>query len=98
MSPLPPLCLPQELIYKRGFGKVNKSRIPLTDNGVVEGALGGHGIICVEDLVHEIFTAGPAFKQANNFLWPFKLSSPKVGAVQRQVEVCMWTLKMGGKN
>lgn len=26
----------QELIYKRGFGKVNKQRIPLTDNSVVE--------------------------------------------------------------
>lgn len=37
------------------------------------------GIICVEDLIHEIYTVGPAFKQANNFLWPFKLSSAKVG-------------------
>lgn len=53
----------QELIYKRGFGKVNKARVPLTDNSVVEGVLGAHNIICVEDLVHEIYTAGPAFKQ-----------------------------------
>ena len=26
-------------------------------------ALGKHGIICIEDLVHEIHTCGPAFKQ-----------------------------------
>ena len=25
--------------------------------------LGKHGIICIEDLVHEIHTCGPAFKQ-----------------------------------
>eukprot|EP00955_Chlamydomonas_euryale_P045924 353273-Chlamydomonas_euryale.AAC.17 len=31
----------------------------------------------MEDLVHEIFTVGPAFKQASNFLWPFKLSSAR---------------------
>ncbi|KAF8374743.1 hypothetical protein PRIPAC_81172 [Pristionchus pacificus] len=29
-----------------------------------------------EDLVHEIFSVGPNFKKANNFLWPFKLSNP----------------------
>jgi large subunit ribosomal protein L7e len=40
-------------------------------------ALGKFNIICIEDLVHEIFTVGPNFKAATNFLWPFKLSSPK---------------------
>jgi hypothetical protein len=30
--------------------------------------LGKHNIICVEDLVHEIMTVGPHFKEANNFL------------------------------
>ncbi|KAF8386883.1 hypothetical protein PRIPAC_76025, partial [Pristionchus pacificus] len=33
-------------------------------------------LICKEDLVHEIFSVGPNFKKANNFLWPFKLSNP----------------------
>jgi len=33
----------------------------------------------VEDLVHEIYTVGAHFKEANNFLWPFKLSSPLGG-------------------
>uniref|UniRef100_A0A7S1G5B0 60S ribosomal protein L7 n=1 Tax=Bicosoecida sp. CB-2014 TaxID=1486930 RepID=A0A7S1G5B0_9STRA len=75
----PNLKTVRELVYKRGFGKVNKQRIPLTDNSVIEGVLGKKDIICVEDLVHEITTVGPAFKEANNFLWPFKLSSPLGG-------------------
>ncbi|XP_075858383.1 E3 ubiquitin ligase RNF121 isoform X4 [Microcebus murinus] len=35
-------------------------------------------IICMEELIHEIYTVGKCFKEANNFLWPFKLSSPQV--------------------
>ncbi|KAI1423846.1 60S ribosomal protein L7 [Xylaria sp. FL1777] len=69
----------KELIYKRGYGKVNKQRIPLTDNAIIEESLGKYGIICIEDLVHEIITVGPNFKQASNFLWPFKLSNPNGG-------------------
>jgi len=69
----------RELIYKRGYGKVNKQRIPLANNQVIEEALGKYDILSVEDLVHEIFTAGPNFKQASNFLWPFKLSNPTGG-------------------
>lgn len=69
----------RELVYKRGYGKVNKQRIPLTDNSIIEEHLGKLGIVCMEDLIHEIFTVGPNFKQASNFLWPFKLSSPTGG-------------------
>ena len=75
----PNLKTVRELVYKRGFGKVNKQRIPIADNSVVEDGLGEKDIICVEDLVHEIYTVGPNFKKANNFLWPFKLSSPLGG-------------------
>lgn len=75
----------RELIYKRGHGKVNKQRIPLTDNAIIEKELGKFGIICMEDLVHEIFTVGPNFKQANNFLTAFKLSSPTGGFHKRKV-------------
>jgi outer membrane receptor protein involved in Fe transport len=60
-------------------GKVNGQRIPLSDNSIVEGTLGKIGLASVEDLIHEIVTVGAKFKQANNFLWPFKLSSPKKG-------------------
>lgn len=74
----------RELIYKRGYGRVNKQRIPLTHNDVVEKSLGHLGIICVEDLIHEIFTCGPNFKEANNFLYTFKLSSPLGGFKQKR--------------
>merc|ERR1712198_477765 len=69
----------RELVYKRGFGKVEGRRTPLTSNDVVEANLGKYGIICVEDLIHEIFTVGPNFKYASNFLWPFKLNTPTGG-------------------
>lgn len=69
----------RELIYKRGHGKVNHQRVPLTDNHIIEKALGKYGIICIEDLVHEIYTVGPNFKEANNFLWQFRLSNPDGG-------------------
>lgn len=74
----------KELIYKRGYGKLNKQRIALTDNSIVEQALGKHGIICVEDLIHEILTVGPHFKEANNFLWPFKLKAPLGGLKKKR--------------
>eukprot|EP00602_Paraphysomonas_sp_CaronLab_P001292 CAMPEP_0185022470 /NCGR_PEP_ID=MMETSP1103-20130426/5167_1 /TAXON_ID=36769 /ORGANISM="Paraphysomonas bandaiensis, Strain Caron Lab Isolate" /LENGTH=241 /DNA_ID=CAMNT_0027554545 /DNA_START=41 /DNA_END=766 /DNA_ORIENTATION=+ len=69
----------RELIYKRGYGKVSGQRVPLSSNTVVSAALGEYGIVCVEDLIHEIFTVGPHFKEAANFLWPFKLNTPRKG-------------------
>jgi len=72
-----------QLIYKRGFAKVNKQRIPLTDNSIIADHLGKHEIICIEDLIHEIYTVGTHFKEANNFLWPFKLSSPLGGYIKK---------------
>uniref|UniRef100_M8BL46 60S ribosomal protein L7-2 n=1 Tax=Aegilops tauschii TaxID=37682 RepID=M8BL46_AEGTA len=74
----------RELIYKRGYGKLNKQRIPLTNNKVIEEGLGKHNIICIEDLVHEILTVGPHFKEANNFLWPFKLKAPLGGLKKKR--------------
>ncbi|KMU80534.1 60S ribosomal protein L7 [Coccidioides immitis RMSCC 3703] len=75
----PNLKAVRELIYKRGYGKVNKQRVALTDNQIIEDNLGKYGIVCMEDLIHEIYTVGPNFKQASNFLWPFKLSNPTGG-------------------
>lgn len=59
----PNLKTVRELVLKRGYGKVNKQRIPLTDNAIIEAALGKHGVVSVEDVIHEIMTCGPAFKQ-----------------------------------
>ncbi|XP_068921775.1 large ribosomal subunit protein uL30-like [Petaurus breviceps papuanus] len=68
-----------DVIYKRGYSKIKKQRIALTDNALIAKSLGKYGIICMEDLIHEIYTVGKHFKAANNFLWPFKLSSPRGG-------------------
>jgi len=75
----PNLKTVRELVYKRGFVKVNGNRTPITTNDIIEAHLGKYGIICVEDLIHEIFTIGPNFKYASNFLWPFKLNNPAGG-------------------
>uniref|UniRef100_A0A7S2U2N5 60S ribosomal protein L7 n=1 Tax=Lotharella oceanica TaxID=641309 RepID=A0A7S2U2N5_9EUKA len=75
----PNLKTVRELIYKRGYGKINGQRIPLSDNKTIADSLGKYDILCIEDLIHEIYTVGPHFKEANRFLWPFKLSSPLGG-------------------
>jgi large subunit ribosomal protein L7e len=75
----PNLKAVRELVYKRGFAKVNGQRLPITDNRVIEETLGKHGILCVEDIIHELVTVGPKFKVVNKFLWPFKLNSPLGG-------------------
>merc|ERR1719244_2214832 len=46
---------------------------------LVEDNLGKSGMICIEDVVHEIFTVGPNFQKATSFLWPFKLNNPTGG-------------------
>jgi len=69
----------RELVYKRGFVKIDGNRTAITSNDLIEKSLGKFGIICVEDLIHEILTVGPNFKYASNFLWPFKLNTPTGG-------------------
>ncbi|NP_001279264.1 60S ribosomal protein L7-like 1 [Callorhinchus milii] len=73
----------RELILKRGQAKVNKKRVPLTNNAVIEQHLGVHGMICLEDLIHELYSVGRHFKEACNFLWPFKLSVARHAARNR---------------
>merc|ERR1712023_515828 len=58
---VPNLKTVRELIYKRGYGKVNGQRIALTDNKVIEQNVGNIGLQSVEDLIHEIYTVGPNF-------------------------------------
>lgn len=69
----------RDLIYKRGFAKARGRRIPLTSNDIIERKLGKANIICMEDLVHEVYTVGGNFRYASNFLWPFKLNTPTGG-------------------
>merc|ERR1712070_832557 len=81
----PNLKTVRDLVYKRGFAKINGQRVPITDNDMIEEALGEKtkgAIICMEDLVHEIYTVGPFFKECTKFLWPFKMNNP-VGGFSR---------------
>jgi len=78
----PSLKSVKELIYKRGYAKIGGQRVPITDNKIIEDALGEKtkgAIICIEDLVHEIYTVGPNFKECAKFLWPFKMNCPTGG-------------------
>jgi large subunit ribosomal protein L7e len=96
----PNLKTVKNLILKRGFARVdesapkptkigkymrkNYSRLPITSNEMISEQLGQYGIHGVDDLVHEIYKVGPHFKQANSFLWAFKLSSPNGGWVLKK--------------
>jgi len=75
----PNLKTVREVIYKRGYAKINGNRIPIIDNSLIEAHLSKSGIICMEDIVHELYTVGSNFTRVNRFLWPFKLSPPKGG-------------------
>jgi len=79
----PNLTTLRNLIYKRGFLKVDGKRTAITDNNLIEKHLGKYNIVCLEDIVKELYTVGPHFKQVNNFLWHFKLSNPR-GAWRRK--------------
>uniref|UniRef100_A0A8C7LBY5 Ribosomal protein L7-like 1 n=1 Tax=Oncorhynchus kisutch TaxID=8019 RepID=A0A8C7LBY5_ONCKI len=62
------------LILKRGQAKINKQKVALTDNTLIEQHMGKYGIICLEDLIHEIYSVGMNFRVVSNFIWPFRLS------------------------
>jgi large subunit ribosomal protein L7e len=66
-----------DLLERRGHGRIDKERVPLSDNVLIEEALGKYNIVCKEDLIHEIVTVGEHFHQASQFLWPFTLSDSK---------------------
>ncbi|KAJ8751612.1 hypothetical protein K2173_025765 [Erythroxylum novogranatense] len=68
-----------ELVYKKGQGKINGTRVPLIDNNIIEQSLGMHKIVCLEDIIHEITTVGPHFKEVTHFLEAFALNKPKEG-------------------
>ena len=91
----------RQMIMKRGHIKTEKGHLPLTDNKLVEDALGlqclgclhdivrklmkysnlagEHNIICIEDIIHEIATLGPHFKDVNALIWHVKLNPPTKG-------------------
>ncbi|KAA8541977.1 hypothetical protein F0562_023129 [Nyssa sinensis] len=67
----------KDLIYKKGLVRIDKQRVPLTDNNVIEQVLGKYGILCIEDIVNEIANVGQHFKEVSSFLCPFMLNKPE---------------------
>lgn len=68
----------EDLILRRGYGKVDGQRVALSDNNVIEDNLGeAYNILSVQDLVHELCNVGEAFGHVSKFLWPFRLSDHK---------------------
>lgn len=61
------------ILYKTSEDEEAKEII-LNDNNIVEEQLGDEGIICIEDIIHEIATLGESFAKCNFFMLPFKLS------------------------
>merc|ERR1712118_635914 len=54
----PSLKTVREVVYKRGFGKVNKNRISLSDNQIIADNLGQYGLVGMEDIIHELSLSG----------------------------------------
>ena len=72
----------RELVYKRGYMNIKGNRIPITENEVVEEAVSKKtkgAVVCAEDVVNQLYTAGDHFSTVAHTLWPFKLSAPNGG-------------------
>jgi len=78
----------RDLIVRRGHGRIKKigsggggiggNRTSLSNNLIIENSLGDEtGIICIEDLVHEIYNVGEHFKKAVSFLATFQFTEMK---------------------
>ncbi len=75
---VPSKAVISDLIHRRGHGKKDGKRVPLSDNTVIEKELGDKTegeVICVEDMVDEIQNVGNQFTHVSKFLWPFQLAS-----------------------
>lgn len=85
----------KDLLERRGFAKVGpkkKQRVPLSDNNVIEEALGvSHNLLCIDDLVHTLTNPKKdvaAYKAvAVDFLWPFRLADSKTDFERRTLKL-----------
>lgn len=70
----PTITTIRELVFKKGFALIDGKKKAITSNTMIEEQLGNHGIICLEDIIHEIFNVGPNFDTVIRFLCPFVVS------------------------
>ncbi|CBZ56202.1 putative ribosomal protein L7 [Neospora caninum Liverpool] len=68
----------RKLFLTRGCLRINeKESTPLTDNAKVEEHLGAYGMLCVEDVVQELWKGGGHFDDIKQHLCAFQLSNLK---------------------
>uniref|UniRef100_A0A182SA31 Uncharacterized protein n=1 Tax=Anopheles maculatus TaxID=74869 RepID=A0A182SA31_9DIPT len=81
----PNITIVQALLYKYvrlrclQTGVETKHPVPLTSNKQVEDLFGSLGMLCVEDLLHEIMKVGPHFDAIREKLRTFLLKDPVGG-------------------
>lgn len=69
----------KNVVSKRGFLKFNNALMPIKSNKLVEDVFGEKNIICIEDLVSEVFSKGIHFDFIKKSLRTFKLNKPTEG-------------------
>lgn len=74
----------REVIFKYGFMKYQSKKTSISSNTQIEEVFGESGIICLEDIIHEIVTVGPNFDKIKKALYPFILPNPKEGWVGKK--------------
>lgn len=74
----------EELVHRRAFVINAGTKVALRDNVMIENMLGSKGMICLDDMSHEIFNVGKEYDAARETLCPFKLSAP-VGGYEKKV-------------
>lgn len=67
----------RELIYTRGYGKINGTKVKLTNENI-ETAFEGK-FKCIEELCDVIYHGKSEIKEVLRFLCPFKLNPPRGG-------------------
>lgn len=61
----------RDIIFKHGFMRIDGKKTAITSNKMIEDELGESGIICIEDVVHEIFSVTDNFEKIQTTLLPF---------------------------
>jgi large subunit ribosomal protein L7e len=80
----PNASIVRELIFKYGFIRYKEKKTPISSNTQIEELFGDSGVICVEDILHEVATVGPNFDKILKSLYPFMLPNPKDGWIGKK--------------
>lgn len=64
----------RDLVFKHGYLSVAGKKTAMNSNKLIEDQLGSYGVICIEDIVHELFTVSKHFKTIRSNLLPFVVS------------------------